>query len=483
MALKGSAKIELVNADGTKEVVEHGNMITDAVADLLYCSRGEQSNIMRISNNGDSLVENIFGGILLFKDNLSEDAADYYIPSVNTTGYASVSAYSGMDIERGSFNSVESGLQEDGSYRLVWDFATSQANGVISAIGLCPNMMGKIGMSNTIVSSESVVAVTTRSSLLPYNSDYGWMYSVYGYNIVAVIGDIAYAVFDANLSLNRDNTEAHIKNNGGFLKLYRFKICSSSVSLCSKAGVATLIDIIDVPVPSEFLDKTYAFDCSYDEVGKRLILYYIAGIGRLSPNASMYYAEIEIENNMNVALRTFTNNSPYEIDIESSNNVCSQYGSYGNIFITKDYVVTKCSTNGSYKFYVTNKNDNTDIKEVKWENGNEFAVTEAGVARPIFTCGNLFVFGFSENTQYTDFTSSYVLDMSTGLLKRTNAYRMTYRNNIPLANKVTWGKTGTCLGLSITVNPFILTTKNNLDAPVTKTASQTMKITYTLTDV
>ena len=32
------------------------------------------------------------------------------------------------------------------------------------------------------------------------------------------------------------------------------------------------------------------------------------------------------------------------------------------------------------------------------------------------------------------------------------------------------------------LNPFILTTKNNLDEPVVKTASQTMKITYTLTE-
>ena len=30
-------------------------------------------------------------------------------------------------------------------------------------------------------------------------------------------------------------------------------------------------------------------------------------------------------------------------------------------------------------------------------------------------------------------------------------------------------------------NPLILATINNLDSPVTKTAAQTMKITYTLT--
>ena len=152
MALKGSAKIELVNADGTREVVEHGNMITDAVNDLLYSPRGEQSNILRMCNNGDNFIEQIFGGILLFKHRLSDDKSDYYIPSIDTTGYANLSAYGGLDAERGGFNQIESGLQDDGSYNLVWDFSTSQANGVIQSIGLCPNLMGKIGLSSNVVS-------------------------------------------------------------------------------------------------------------------------------------------------------------------------------------------------------------------------------------------------------------------------------------------------------------------------------------------
>ena len=35
MALHGSATIELTNADGSKEVIKHDNMITNAVNDLL----------------------------------------------------------------------------------------------------------------------------------------------------------------------------------------------------------------------------------------------------------------------------------------------------------------------------------------------------------------------------------------------------------------------------------------------------------------
>ena len=39
MKLKGSATIELTNADGSKEVIKHDNMITNAPADLLTTVR------------------------------------------------------------------------------------------------------------------------------------------------------------------------------------------------------------------------------------------------------------------------------------------------------------------------------------------------------------------------------------------------------------------------------------------------------------
>lgn len=510
MALKGKAKIELVNADGTKDVVEHGNMITNAVNDFLYSARGEQSNIMRICNNGDSLVEQLFGGILLFKEPLSDSAEDYYIPSVNTAGYASVSAYNGLDTERGSFNTAESGLQEDGSYKLVWDFATSQANGTIQSIALCPNMMGMIGMSNNAVYSEKVTATTLRPIVAPYSGNYNGMLlsdnetieglSAYGFNIVAVIGDVAYAVHTDNLSSSGAN---FIKNNGGILNVFRFDVCSGGLGIKSVVGKARYIDCIDVQLPSDFVSQLsysnncYSTDYSYISEGNRLVLYPLYNSSNLQKNGSMKYVEIELLNSMNVTLRTFTNNADGYI-YRSSFNVKAAYwssGAFSTLIITKDYIVTSVAVGTSQvesKLYVTKRSDNTDIKEVKFENGNEFNVDYSGKSasyiwrnsiRPIFSFGNILVFGYTIDVSKTDFDRSFILDMSTGLLKEINANKMTYRSNIPLANNVAWGTTGYYLALAITVNPFVLCTKNNLDAPVTKTASQTMKITYTLTEV
>ncbi len=483
MALKGKAKIELINADGTKEVVEHGNMITDAVADLVYASRGEQSNIMRIEDRGISYVEALFGGILLFKHTLNSDHADYCIPSVKTAGYAANNAYAGEDIERGSFNTVESGLQEDGSYKLVWDFTTSQANGVIQSIGLCPAMMGKIGMSNYAVYSERIDAQTKRPRLDPFELN-NHMNSTYGYNIVAVVGDVAYAIHTDEIK------GSVLKSNGGVLRLHKFDIAAESVTLKSVLAWSGCIGSVDVQLPSELVSDLksddYALNYLYNKSKNVLYLFQCRTNSDIEKNGTSRYAEVDFGKGMSVSSKTFTNNGDGKIYTGGDSKKPAYYSSGSNApyYVLGDYIVTVVATSSARKLYVTMASDNTLIKEVKWENGNEFVMPDTqDKIRPVFMSGNIFVFGITQGDQYTELVHSYVLDLENGLIKKINAKTMTYRSNVQLANKVTWGRTGYNLDLSISVNPFVLTTKNNLDAPVTKTASQTMKITYTLTEV
>ena len=51
-----------------------------------------------------------------------------------------------------------------------------------------------------------------------------------------------------------------------------------------------------------------------------------------------------------------------------------------------------------------------------------------------------------------------------------------------IGSKVVYACSGKNLNYNPVINPFVLTTKNNLGEPVVKTSSQTMKITYTLTE-
>lgn len=493
MALKGSAKIELTGADGIKKVVEHGNMITDAVKDLLYAPRGEMSNIMRISDNNASYISQMFGGILLFEDTLNNDAADYYIPNLKITGYASQDAYNGLDIARGSFNQSESGLQTDGSYKLVWDFSTSQANGVIKSLGLCPNIMGQIGASNSVVASERKDFAVDKSSVEPFNTSNRMLkdgetfdgISSYYLNIVAVIGNIAYAVDRFNVYNDVSNKSQNIMYNGGVLKLYRFNVATEGVGLSNVIGMATYIDCIDVQLPTDFLSVLSSnagstVDHFYNYTDKKLILHPCNMGKTLSKNGTTKYVEIELTNNMNITTHTFTNNAG---DVVTNNNTGGTYdsGNLSTFFVFKDYVVMIATSDGATKLYSTKKSDNTDVKPAKDASGNDFTFSSSSIGiRYAYVVGNLFVFGIPKDDRYSSFENCYIFDMSTGLIKETNASALTCRSNVPLMNKVTWAKTGPYLGMKIAVCPFILTTKNNLDAPVTKTASQTMKITYTL---
>lgn len=148
--LKGKSVIELTDVHtGKKERYEDTNLVTEAAMDVLNCNiKGMLYNNTTFNgSNGDDwmlpLKKNIMGGILLYQNALEERADNIYAPLNNPLiGYASDDANNTEDIRRGSRNLTES-KEVDGGYRFVWDFATSQANGTISAICLSNTLAGK----------------------------------------------------------------------------------------------------------------------------------------------------------------------------------------------------------------------------------------------------------------------------------------------------------------------------------------------------
>ena len=233
MALHGNATIELTNADGSKQVVKHDNIVTNAANEMLRSYKGEQPVITRLSSVGTSYVTQLFGGIMLFNKPLNNNPEDYAINTTKITGYASQDAYNGVDVARGSANLAESGLQEDGSYKLVFDFDTSKANGQIQSLGLCPNIMGQIGASDVIDTSSTYLKGFDLSKIGGATVDnVGRMLDGSGYTdgvenwsmrLVAVIGDIAYAVNYYNVYCDDRRKAQNVTQNGGILKLYKFR--------------------------------------------------------------------------------------------------------------------------------------------------------------------------------------------------------------------------------------------------------------------
>lgn len=487
MAIKGTATIELTNADGSKETYKHDNMITNAVQDLCMSQRGEMATILKIVDNGDSYAQALFGGLLLFDETLNSDPADYFLPTVKCTGYASQDAYAGLDTCRGSFNASEGGLQADGSYKFVWDFSTSQANGTIKSLALCPNMMGQIGLTNSQVTSERKNFAMKRTSVAPFDSSGKMLASdvvIDGYPashmyIIGVIDDIAYAVSTDNTGYQGGGISdtLSIKKNGGILKLFRFKLGAYSIALSDKVCMASYIDTISVQLPDEFFSslsfKTYGtyIAFNYDKNNNKFIIFPCKRTSDLAPHGTIKYCEIDVTNNYATTTFTFTNNATCAI--YSSGDV----GQY-NIWINKDYIVSVGKyEEKDYRTYVTKRSDNTQVKEVQRDDGTAFSIGISSLNPISWKDDILFAERGIDSSNDKRFI---VIDLSTGKMKDTNIENITNNLNFDIGNQSVFGMTGGNLIYQPVVNPFILCTKNNLDSPVTKTASQTMKITYTL---
>lgn len=496
MAIKGTATIELTNADGSKEIIKHDNMITNAVNDLCMSQRGEMASILKIVNNGDSYAQALFGGLLLFDETLNDNPDDYFFPTTKVTGYASQDAYAGLDISRGSFNASEGGVQEDGSYKFVWDFSTSQANGTIKSLALCPNMMGRIGATNDRQVDDARDFYITNDLTAPFNS-YGRMLpdngttegiSNYNFNIVAVVGDIAYAVEEYNIRLNSNYASRYITNNGGILRFYKFKLGATSISLADKVCRARYLGYDDVTLPSEFIsilhtgDDEYCLSYFYDYETSTLTVFPCYKKADIPINGTTKYVDINLTN-MSTTLYTFTNNTA---GIIPRNGTAHNGGQRYSLFVCRDYIVN-CSLVGEYyNMYITKRSDNTQVVKCYGKDKDGLNAKKIILFRPLFISNNMMVLRIENPWYVGEIDNPYmfaILDMNTGLLKTTNAKNMSIDNMVDIGHKTVFARCMSYASYWLTINPFILTTKNNLDAPVVKTASQTMKITYTLSEV
>ena len=142
--IQGKTKIQLFDSNGRleNEIVEK-NMVTNALQYLVspdVCMLGENT-INSLIKGSMPFYSNALGGIMLFDENIDENAETVFKPNgVNIVGHAG-SAYSGTNVMRGSYNTNESGELKDDNlqrigYRHVWDFGTDKANGTIKCLSL-----------------------------------------------------------------------------------------------------------------------------------------------------------------------------------------------------------------------------------------------------------------------------------------------------------------------------------------------------------
>lgn len=121
----------------------------------------------------DYNVADMVGGILLMEDAITESANIVQMPAGNKmigNGAVGIVNGSGTAVtELGSYNSAETGWQDNGDYKMTFEWTPSQANGTISAICLTNKAWGYVGEGNA--SSNSRITQSTSSKYNPYGTE------------------------------------------------------------------------------------------------------------------------------------------------------------------------------------------------------------------------------------------------------------------------------------------------------------------------
>ena len=179
MRIKGHTRIELTTVKtGEKKIIEHDNTFQSQFLASYLRSFGYANNnpFANSTWKGRPVWRNLCGGVFLFRDAITAPAE--YMPAGNlmvANGAFGVTNSSNPP-ELGSYNSIESSTKGTNSLSFVFDWGTSQGNGTISCVCLTSETGGYIGYGN-----ESGYSASSLRYLLE-NQDSAANGSIFFYN-------------------------------------------------------------------------------------------------------------------------------------------------------------------------------------------------------------------------------------------------------------------------------------------------------------
>lgn len=425
--LHGHVCIDLHNHNsGFTERIETDNLVTNAL-DVVMPSAARLNkleNIFPIASKG-------LGGLLLFDGALTENANNIDFPSnVHLIGFAGQAA-NNAEAFAGSYNSVESEEVSNG-FKSVWDFATSQANGTIASLSRTNSMVGTYGPFlnlNYLDTHEFIGYYITYDGV----SQYPLIYSdevLYSANNTTI--------YSIDSTLNRFGVADSLAFKA--YEVYQSGLDSNwSAGINAGNGYAYLV--YGVTAQGTFKYKTLKLsDLSFDESEE---------VSVTIPNAS------------------------FAVD----------WGS-GTHTVNGQYLYIKKSD--STALYKINLSNTTDVTEITMPSGYTIGA-DHGVGHCLINYGNgLIIAPLYDTTAQTYSTAVIYAD---GTIKHIK----TIANGFPIRDNISYDKfqslilaytyvSGRYLGYRLGHTSNYLGTIANI-SPVVKTAAQSMKITYTLTNV
>lgn len=484
MTLHGHTKIELTDIHtGAVETIEKDNIVTNAVSEILN-GYGGRCNIEKLlfdgeSNTGDydSLITPFYGGLLLYNKALGSDPDTFFAPA--DAGISGCAVYNitntGTNKTRGSCNKTETSLDIDkGIATFVYDFTTSQGNGVIASVCLTSLLGGYFSETPEITKPtdnangryylrDGNVVFQPYSKLLP---------ALQGTNIFNSAGRLIFLDTEHDKAVFGKLTYANEKYT---LTISEYSADLAEIDLFRNKGAATRKKAsTDIDVTSVILYNSYdriRITCDVEQ-GK----FYLVSM----PNDS-------VKPNGTFNVREFDMNT-YEFRDYTITNTTSDTFSYSIFYSGSDHYLHGRVYGGSIymragsptKIYRIRLDSPADVVQINM-NGIDMTNCQDAHDGRLYQYGGLdygVVLNTNDNKLYA-MEASGDYD-SVGSWSSTPYYPIT----VPIVGEsvttmlARYTNNGCEIQRSLRRN--YLATINDLSTPVTKTADKTMKITYTL---
>ena len=444
MRIKGHTEIQLRDARTGRLVqcTHDDNMVTNGLAGFLK-NHGMLNDTPFSSAVDSDLITTLMGGILLFNDTLTESAGNIACPDgiKMTANAAHGVTHTGDPTELGSYDANESGWQNASHtvYRLVYNWATSQGNGVIKSAALTSRAHGFVGEGNSQSEGKTTNANNNNETFGGWK-DVGSRWYTLSELVFAVKNNVAYA-------LKIDTTQQTLT------------ILKSSVNdtVCDIRNIAdfrnrTFEEVAELSNPSSNLSLvTNGVQVSVRFVTGAVIMALAASNGILVLTLSSDMTSITDYDEITAAATSLT------------------LGLSDQFFLTKDgdYLITyNTAASKMYKIEVANP---TNVSEVPILGTPTFG----NVAREFMSVGKRHY----ASTYVYDETLNKAIVTNDGAQLKVHSGDI-YKDDSTLIGYMSGQNTGTGF---FGRNNMYLATINNLSNIVTKDSTQTMKVIYTLT--
>lgn len=449
--MKGKTIIELTDVKTKKkEVLKDDNLVTDVLEKILTLNpNGLLTNI-----NKDTfypIVEKIVGGILLFKDKITEDKNTSFVSTSNECiGYAGQVEGVQENPLQGSFNKQESKATSNG-YKFVWDFGTSKANGKISSVCLTNAKAGG-GYFGTKSNGETNRIKLGEDKYLIKNTDT---------EMKKKYVNVVEANFEENYIVSIVPESDYLRIIKSREPLLNFRLDDSLSFLNEK-------NITETKIKYKKSYGTYGV-CIYVDAEN----YYLLKTGTSGGNTNVTKLKINKANN-SIEETEFTLEN---VKIENIGSYSLDYDYYRTIkSVLRGGYVYAVSTDEKYvvKFAINNPVDVTKIEP-------KFTLKTGSVSSHTTGCGMYILGDMIIGTNFTIDKNDKVTEIAQSDLSTIECIPLSYGPFLLgyFANGESSGDKYLRKVLYL-ITPYSATI-NNLSKTVEKTADKTMKITYYLT--